>query len=254
MKSYIICATPRTGSTLLCDLLASTKIAGAPDSFFMGEMDPAWAKQLGFPARGMLSAADYGAAVLKAAIAAGKGQTEILGFRLMRKDLGSLSALIDAVFPGHASDKDRLRAAFGDVLYIHLAREDKLAQAVSMVKAEQTGLWHVAPDGSEIERLAPPKEPEYDFSRIAAKLAQLEGYDADWLTWFDAQGIAPLRVGYESLSADPAAAVSRICQALDVPAPARDSLKPGVAKLADAISLEWMRRFQQDLCLQRPAH
>jgi LPS sulfotransferase NodH len=107
-------------------------------------------------------------------------------------------------------------------------------------------LWHVAPDGSELERLAPPKEPEYDFDRIASRLAQLEQYDAAWLTWFDAQGIEPLRVGYENLSANPAEAVSRICKALGVPEPAPDSLKPGVAKLADAISLEWMRNFQRD--------
>lgn len=247
MDSYIICATPRTGSTLLCDLLASTKAAGKPDSYFMSNMDPAWAEQLGFPARDRLSDADYGVAILQAAMTAGKGQTGIFGLRLMRKDLDDLSALIDKVFPGHPSDKERLQAAFGKILYIHLAREDKLAQAVSMVKAEQTGLWHVAPDGSELERLAPPKEPEYDFDRIAGKLALLEQYDAAWLTWFAAQGIDPLRVGYESLSADPAKAVSRICKALGVSEPAPDSLKPGVAKLADSISLEWMRNYRRDL-------
>ena len=246
--SFIICATPRTGSTLLCDLLASTQVAGKPDSYFMSDMDPAWAEQLGFPVRDALSDAEYGAATLKAAMTAGTGQTGVFGFRLMRKDLDALSALIDAVFPGLPSDKDRLHAAFGEILYVHLARVDKLAQAVSLVKAEQTGLWHVAPDGSELERLAPPQEPDYDFERIAGKLAQLEQYDAAWRAWFEAQGIAPLRVGYESLSADPAAAVSRICRALGVPEPAAGSLKPGVAKLADAVSSEWMRRYRRDVC------
>ncbi len=42
--SYIICATPRTGSTFLCDLLAATGVAGAPDSFFMRDVDPVWAE------------------------------------------------------------------------------------------------------------------------------------------------------------------------------------------------------------------
>lgn len=247
MDSYIVCATPRTGSTLLCDLLASTKLAGKPDSYFMSDMDPIWAEQLGLPVRADQSDADYAAAYLKAAMATGKGQTGIFGLRLMRKDLDDLSALIDKVCSGLPSDKDRLQAAFGETLYIHLAREDKLAQAVSMVKAEQTGLWHVAPDGSELERLAPPKEPEYDFGRIAGKLAQLKQYDVAWLTWFDEQGIEPLRIGYERLSADPAEAVTRICKALGISEPAPDSLKPGVAKLADSISLEWMRNYQRDL-------
>ena len=244
MDSYVICATPRTGSTLLCNLLASTKVAGDPDAFFMKNVDPDWVEAWGLPARSNLSDADYWNAYLKAAIQAGKGQTGIFGLRLMRENLDDLSALIDTVFPGLPSDKIRLEAAFGKILYVHLAREDKLAQAVSMVRAEQTGLWHIAPDGTELERLAAPREPEYDFERIARKVAQLEHCDAAWQTWFDEQGIDPLRIGYESLSANPADAVSRICKALGVPQPAPDTLKPGTAKLADAISLEWMRRYR----------
>ena len=247
MDSYIICSTPRTGSTLLCDLLASTKVAGNPDSFFMDDVDPVWAERWGLPNRANRSDADDCAAYLRAAIKAGKGQTDIFGLRLMKRDLGDLLAMIDKVFPGLPSDRDRLQAAFGKVLYIHLAREDKLAQAISMVKAEQTGLWHIAPDGSEVERLSPPKDPEYDFDRIERKLAELEQYDAAWLAWFDAQGIEPLRIGYESLSANPVAAVARVCRALGVAEPTPDSVKAGVAKLADAVTLEWKRRYQSEI-------
>lgn len=247
MDSYIICSTPRTGSTLLCELLASTNVAGNPDSFFMSDVDPVWAEQWGLPVRADSSDGDYETAYLKAAIKAGKGQTGIFGLRLMRKDLENLLALTNGAFPGLPSDKARLEAAFGEILYIHLAREDKLAQAISMVRAEQTGLWHIAPDGTELERLAPPKQPEYDFDRIASKVAQLEQYNAAWLTWFHGQGIKPLSIGYESLSAHPTEAVSRICRELGVPEPAPASLKPGVSKLADAISLEWMRQYRLDL-------
>lgn len=243
-ESYIICGTPRTGSTLLCDLLAATKIAGNPDSFFMRDVDPAWASAWGLPVRGNLSDAEYSAAYLKAAVKAGRGETGVFGLRLMRESLEDLSALIDKVAPGLSSDKARLEAAFGDILYIHLAREDKLAQAVSMVKAEQTGLWHVAPDGRELERLAPPKEPEYDFERIAAKVAELQRYDAAWATWFEEQGITPLRIGYERLAANPAEVLAIVCDALGIPAPAPATVRPGVAKLSDAVSMEWMRRYR----------
>jgi len=249
---YIICGTPRTGSTLLCDLLASTKVAGAPDSFFMRDIDPAWAAQLGVPSRDKMSDADYGAAYLKAAIQAGKGGTGVFGLRLMRENLEELCALIDGVFPGLPSDKARLEKAFGNILYIHLARADKLSQAVSMVKAEQTGLWHVAPDGTEIERLAPPKDPEYDFDRIARKVARLEQYDAAWISWFDQQGIEPLRIAYERLSRDPAEALTLICDALGVPAPDPASVRPGVAKLSDETSADWMRRYRLDATQARP--
>lgn len=244
MDSYIICATPRTGSTLLCDLLASTRVAGSPDSFFMSHVDPHWAQQWGLPDRGNLGDRDFASAYLAAAMTAGKGGTDIFGLRLMRENLEGLSGLIGDAHPGQPTDKARLEAAFGKTLFIHLTREDKLAQAVSMVKAEQTGLWHIAPDGTEVERLAPPGEPHFDFQRLDRKIDQLQRHDAAWTSWFTAQGIEPLRIGYESLSANPVGIIERICKTLGVTLPDADRLKAGVARLADDLSLDWMRRYQ----------
>lgn len=248
-NAYIICGTPRTGSTLLCDLLASTKRAGNPDSFYGRKFLAWWAKEWNLPSPETMSERAYNIEYLNMAIKVGKGGTEIFGLRLMRENLGELSETLDQIHPGLASDRARLEKAFGNILYLHLSREDKLAQAVSLIKAEQTGLWHVAPDGTEIERLAPPKDPEYDFERISRELAELESYDVAWNSWFAEQQITPLRIGYETLSADPAATLSRICAALGVPAPNPDDVKPGVAKLSDAISLDWMRRYRSEIAL-----
>jgi LPS sulfotransferase NodH len=246
-NAYIICGTPRTGSTLLCDLLASTKRAGNPDSFYGRKFLAWWAGQWNLPSPETMSERDYNIEYLKTAIKVGKGGTNIFGLRLMRENLGELSDILDQIHPGLPSDRARLEKAFGNILYLHLSREDKLAQAVSLIKAEQTGLWHVAPDGTEIERLAPPKDPEYDFERIGRELAELESYDVAWNSWFAEQQITPLRIGYETLSADPAATLTRICAALGVPAPKAEEVKPGVAKLSDAISLDWMRRYKSDV-------
>lgn len=251
LDGYIICGTPRTGSTLLCDLLASTKRSGNPDSFYRRQSVDWWAEEWGLPPRATMSGEAFEAAYLAAALAAGRGGTAIFGLRLMRENLEELAAIAERLHPGLPSDRARLEKAFGRLLYIHLFREDKLAQAVSLVKAQQTGLWHVAPDGTEIERLAPPQEPQYDVERIARQLAELEAYDRAWNAWFAAQGIDPLRIGYESLSADPAAALARICAALGVPAPAAAEVRPGVAKLADETSLDWMRRFRRDRAAAR---
>lgn len=245
--SYIICGTPRTGSTLLCNLLASTKAAGHPDSFYGRKFMPAWAAEWHLPDATSMSERAYAIAYLDAAIKAGKGGTQIFGLRLMRENLDELSAILDLIHPGLASDTARFETAFGHILYIHLLRQDKLGQAISLVKAEQTGLWHVAPDGTEIERLAPPQEPQYDFARLKEEVAKLEAYDLAWHAWFEEQGIAPLSIGYESLATDPAAMLIRICTALGVPAPDAEDVKPGVAKLADATSLDWTRRYHSDI-------
>lgn len=244
---YIICGTPRTGSTLLCSLLASTKTAGNPDSFYGRKFMSAWAQEWRLPARDTMSEKDFSIAYLNGAIAAGKGGTGIFGLRLMRENLDELSAILDQIFPQLPSDRARLEKAFGRILYIHLSREDKLAQAISLIKAEQTGLWHVAPDGTEIERLAPPQEPHYDFVRINREVRELESYDTAWHSWFAAQGIEPWRIGYESLSANPAVALTRICEALGIEAPNARNVSPGVAKLADETSQDWIRRYRSDI-------
>ncbi|WP_032900798.1 Stf0 family sulfotransferase [Mesorhizobium ciceri] len=243
---YIICGTPRTGSTLLCKLLASTKTAGDPHSFYRRQDVAEWAEEWNLADRDAMSELEFNVAYLNAAITAGKGGTGIFGLRLMRENLDELSAILDRIFPKFASDRARLEKAFGRILYIHLSREDKLSQAVSLIKAEQTGLWHIAPDGTEIERVAPAKEPQYDFERIRREVTELENYDAVWNIWFEAQGIIPLRVGYERLAANPAATLLGICEALGVQAPDADEVRPGVAKLADATSLDWMRRYHLD--------
>lgn len=242
---YILCGTPRTGSTLLCDLLASAK-AGKPDSFYGRAFMADWTKEWALPSRDQMSEKDFNIAYLDAAIRAGKGGTGIFGLRLMRENLDELSAIVGQIFPGLPSDKARFERAFGKILYLHLSRVDKLAQAISYIKAQQTGLWHIAPDGTEIERLAPPKEPEYDFERIRNEVMTLEGYDAAWNTWFEAQGIDPFRIAYEALSEDPAGVLLRICNALGIVAPKASEVQPGVARLSDAISRDWMRRYQAD--------
>ncbi|MER8434046.1 Stf0 family sulfotransferase [Mesorhizobium caraganae] len=170
--AYIMCGTPRTGSTLLCGLLASTRMAGDPHSFYRRQDVAEWAGEWALPHPDTMSAHDFDVAYLQAAIRAGKGGTAIFGLRLMRENLDVLSAILDGIFPALPSDKARFENAFGRVLYIHLSRENKLAQAVSLIKAEQTGLWHIAPDGTEIERVAPPQEPRYDFERIQHELAK----------------------------------------------------------------------------------
>jgi LPS sulfotransferase NodH len=248
LDGYIICATPRSGSTLLCDLLASTKKTGNPNSYYhRAEIMRDWAAKWNLPRRDTMTAKEFGIAYLEATVRAGRGETNVFGLRLMREYLEGLSTLLDQIFPDLPSDVQRFKRAFGNVLYIHLTREDKLAQAVSLVKAEQSGLWHIAPDRTEIERLGVRQDPKYDFKLIQRKLTNLEAHDAAWNEWFEQQGITPLLVRYEILSEVPAGTLIQICEALGVEAQKAEAVRPGVAKLADEISLDWMRRFHADL-------
>ena len=244
-KSYMICGTPRTGSTLLCGLLKAAG-AGDPHSFYRREDIAEWAEGWGLPS-GPQEEPQFRRAYLDAVLRAGRGGTPIFGMRLMQENLGELSAILDSLHPGLPDDRARLEHAFGRLTYLHLSRRDKLAQAVSLVKARQTGLWHVAPDGAEIERVAPPRDPRYDFAAIRREVVEMEAHDAAWEGWFRAHGIVPLRIGYETLAAEPARTLTQICAALGIAPPGEADMRPGVARLADATSLDWARRYREDL-------
>src|SRR5262245_7853706 len=131
-ESYFICTTPRSGSTLLCRLLESTGRTGNPDSFYhRADFMREWAAEWGLPDAGTVPQSDFETAYLAAAIKAGKAGTEIFGLRLQFEYLKLLSDTLGRLFPGLPSDAERFKRAFGEILYIHLTRADKLAQAVS---------------------------------------------------------------------------------------------------------------------------
>ena len=243
-KSYIICATPRSGSTLLCKLLSATGVAGDPNSYFHQPNISAWLKSLDLTPDISATRQETLRAVLSAAQQKGLGDTDIFGLRLMRKSFDFLMQQLDLLYPNLASDKERFNAAFGRTLYIHLTRSDKLAQAISLVKANQTGLWHMAPDGTELERMAPPQAPTYDPAQIEQQLQELTAYDGAWENWFKTEKITPLHATYEALAADPTGSLAQILDSLGLDNNAALGIKPGVAKLADDISVLWAQRFR----------
>ena len=242
--SYVICTSPRSGSTLLCRLLAATGAAGNPESYFHRSSITDWLTDLELTADPAAPAEETLEAIFRAAVAEGTLDTGVFGLRLQRHSFDFFMAKLTVLHPGAVDDIERFEAAFGRTLFIYLTRGDKVGQAVSYVKAWQTGLWHQAPDGTEIERLAPPAEPAYDAAALRAALDEMEDHDRDWLDWFSAAGIAPLRITYEALSADPLAVVREILAALGRDPGAADGVAVGVAKLADAVSRDWVERFR----------
>ncbi|TGV50854.1 Stf0 sulfotransferase, partial [Mesorhizobium sp. M2D.F.Ca.ET.160.01.1.1] len=98
---------------LLCKLLAATGTTGDPHSFYRRHDESEWAQDWELPDRDTMGEREFQLAYLNAAIGAGKGDTEIFGLRLMRENLDELSAILDQVYPGLASDTARFERAFG---------------------------------------------------------------------------------------------------------------------------------------------
>jgi len=242
-ESYVICTSPRSGSTLLCKLLAATGVSGRPGSHFHEPSLAAWLADYDLARADFPSERAAVGAVFDAAREEGTGETGMFGLRLQRHSFAFFMQKLDLLHPGLPDDPARFQAAFGRTLFLHLSRKNKLDQAISFVKARQTGLWHQALDGTELERLSPPQEPVYDAGAIAQQMAEFTTYDAEWNAWFTAAGIAPLRMTYDALAGDPSGALGEVLDHLGCDPRIAKGIAPPVAKLADDTSRIWAERF-----------
>ena len=225
--SYLLCATPRTGSTLLCSLLESTGVLGQPESYFREPDEAAWAARFGLAVDGS-RVRDYDAFV-QAARATGTTQNGVLAARVMWGSLERSVRGLDAP-PGQA-DLVTLEAVFGPLAFVYLSREDVVAQAVSWCRAEQTGFWQ--------EGDLPLRPPEQDLERMTELVGTIQEHNAAWQSWFDRQGVLLHRVTYEQLVNDPRSTVEGIATHVGVRIPAWWEPTSPHRKQADEISGAW---------------
>jgi trehalose 2-sulfotransferase len=236
----MLCASPRSGSTLLCDMLSRTGVAGAPASYLRPASIAWYSTEWRVPASQGVWDERYLAAIRHHS-ANGSGCPAL---RIMWSDMPAVLARLRTIDPTLISDRARVQRLLGIEHFVHLRRNDLVAQAVSLVLAGQTGIWHKNADGSAREIDSDGAEPIYDEQRIAAELRMLEVEAEGWETWFESQSISPVRLTYEDLAADPAKALTDVLEAIG--RPVRPPLPgPGTARLAKHINDEWASKFQR---------
>jgi LPS sulfotransferase NodH len=252
-RAYLVCATPRSGSTLLCEMLINTGVAGRPAEhieglrllgrasepreYFTGVRDRAVLELLPASAPQQphhVPIDERLAAVLRHATT----PNGVFGTKVMwgyLADLQDRLAELPALAP--LEDADRLRAVLGDVRYIHVSRDDHVAQAISMWRALQTRAWRAETDDAV--------EPAYSFTAIHHLVEQLDAHDDSWRDWFAAHDIEPLELSYDDIAQDPRCELARTLEFLGVEGPCEG--EPPLRRQAGAQSAEWAQRYRADL-------
>lgn len=232
-RSLILCATPRTGSTLLCALLAASGRAGRPESWYRAEDRAEYQAAWGV-------ASGDAAAFLAAAIRAGSDGTGCFGLRIQAATLPALLAELRGLF-GDLPDRTLLKRAFGPCSFVYIRRRDDVAQAVSRLKAEVSQVWHL--DGSEGPPLA---SASYDSNRLDAFRTEAATGNALWEDWFAQTGIRPERLVYEDFSAEPEKTVRGLLNRLGIALPRGRDLAVPNRRMADAESRAWAARYRAE--------
>ena len=209
LRSYLVCATPRSGSTLLCHLLAQTGLAGRPEEYFEAlrhsgiprrpaeyfdpERHANIIERLAFrempdgeqPRPNPLWRPESYDRYLDWVLEEGTTPNGVFGAKLMWGYLGDFADLLRGI-EGNAGlpIPALLDRSFPDLRYVQITRRDKVRQAVSLWKAVQTQAWRAGAGGGE------RVEPVFSFRAINFLVRQLTAHDASWDAYFLGLGAA----------------------------------------------------------------
>jgi len=249
-RAFLVCATPRSGSGLLCGALAATGAAGNPDEWFprssihrfLGEWgirDASSTASHPVPKAGI----DYLKYVRQAAICG-----DVLGLKVHWYQLewcqanGIFEDILD-VFPYDV--RSQLRVIF-------LRRHDVIGQAISTLIAEATNIYFVNPGipprvTKGLEHCA-RTAPRYDFLRLREIVATIEAHQQNWLHWFTKQRLSHFDVSYEQLVDDYGSTVRSVLDYLGVD-PEVAVPPPQAVKQATITNNEFRRKYLRDCSL-----
>lgn len=218
-RTYLIASTPRSGSHYLGHLLFETGALGSPLEYFHPQHFVKWQKK--FEARTV--------------------ENVLHGlFRCRTSPSGWFGVKAHwPQFVRFAESDDRPNIVNFDK-YIQISRRDQIEQAISLVLARQTKAW--------ISFNNAQSEPKYDFNAIRDAVAEINTETSRWNEYFNAHGIQPIAVSYETLLDDPANIVKMICSLFGVKNTeiSRKSQRMPQSQ-SSHLNREWRQRFTCEL-------
>jgi trehalose 2-sulfotransferase len=274
-RSYLVCATPRSGSTLVCKALAATGVAGVPDEYyeallhsgrprrpdeyFTGVADRSILDHLAQrrvgeeerPVSRHWSRSAYDRYV-EWTLEAGTTDNGVFGAKLMWGYFGDFVSLLRNVPRwSEVPLTELLPSVFPDLRLVRVVRANKLRQAVSLWKAVQTASWRTdaaATSGPE----APPyraylheQRPQlrFHYGAISHLLEQILREEAAWDAFFEHVAVKPTLVLYENFAADPTRSTLHLLERLQIEAPEDLDLSPPTRPQSDDVNDDWVGRY-----------
>jgi len=231
--SYLVCGTPRSGSSLLCEALTNTGIAGRPEEYFQPANEIIWKERWGTS-----TCAEY----LSRAIAQCTTPNGVFGVKMM---WGYFDHFLHTVhqMPDYKKRKmpvhSMLQAIFPNLHYIWIKRRDTVRQAVSQAKAIQTKQWVVRGENSR-----PARKPEFSFMQIDFMVQEIQVHNAAWRRFFTEHHIQPLVIVYEDFVSRYEETVREALQHLGLPGTEALAVAPvSMKKQADEQSEQWVQHY-----------
>ena len=230
--SYIVAATPRTGSSLLCEGLAATGVAGYPAEVFAPDFREVWYQHWSL-ARDC-SFKDY----VRSAIHHGTTPNGVFGLKIQWMHVSVLGRDY-----GLGENLDPLMLLFPNSRFVNIVRHDRRAQGISWFRAIATNEWYRLKKSSPTN---PPRTPEFDRVTICLLEREIQRQQCAWEEYFASRGIRPLVLNYETLAQDYRGQIGRTLEFLEVDQQKAALIpEPRLAVQRDELSRMWHRYLEQ---------
>ena len=231
--SYLICATPRSGSTLLCEALRNSGLAGCPREYFSGDRVRRFS--------GWEDAAldDY----VEEVIARTTSANGVFGVKVFWPHLGDFLQKAYQL-PQFKTQRPAIPELLSTLLpnprYVFLTRHDKVCQAASLYRALQTDRWKWTRD----EPAPRPQQPVFNFSHMHALYIRMVASEVAWQKYFRRYRIRPFQVVYEEFIDAYEETIQALLDYLEIPVPPQFQLdEPRHKKMADELNETWYQEY-----------
>jgi trehalose 2-sulfotransferase len=237
--SYLVCATPRSGSTLLCEGLKATGVAGRPEEYF--EAVP----ETGVPRtpEDYLAGLDDPAAhaLLGAALPDPPWYSSRVDGASWEEHLARVrewGTTPNGVFGAKLMWGHLPEPPFAVTHFVWVRRHDALRQAISLWRAMQTQSWRSEDDRGE------KHAAEYSAAALRHLVSMLTEHDAAWERYLAGVDVPVLELSYDEIAADLPDTLERTLSHLGVPRPPDWPPElPPMRRQANAVSDAWYEAF-----------
>lgn len=232
--SYLICATPRSGSGLLCEALGNSGLAGRPAAYFSGVGARRW-----FPGWEDAAFADY----VEEVIARTTSPNGVFGVKVMWPHFMEFIQKVHQLpqFKRLSlSTPELLSTRIPNLHYIFIIRRDKVRQAVSLYRALQTGKWQWTQN-----KPAPrPPQAAFNFDLMHSLYINTVANEAAWQKYFVQYGIRPFQVVYEEFVESYEETTKALLHYLKIPVPPKfQQDERHLKKMADELNDAWCQAY-----------
>lgn len=259
MKKIVICATQRSGSTMLCKELEATAVLGRPKEVYINPKAQNAAEAQNFVDR---------------IINQGQSENGLFAVKIMQDQWVKVDQVHGYLTPSPSAihaflhklnfmadpslQLDNFYTFYKGATWIFLRRKEHLYQAISQEMASQTRVCHVLNTDDETKLVGIGKrgsialenaadynlKTQYNSKKLLERIQTIINQEAEWERFFRKYKIKPIELYYEEIVGNKSY-LKDIAKQVDVDLPESLPTIP-LVKVGNQLNDEWAERFKKE--------